>query len=340
MRFESSVTSISWIPSDVVAGLPKVGFRIGAVHYDDPPPDVLDDLDKLFAAERFRFANRLTAWIEVEDGRVMEAGYSGRGYMSQTRVRLGSKTEIVFQPAEFSELKSTPEVTDSGARFVQTTGGRTGMPAPRPAKRKPFFQWVSPTVWTTLALTIKIDGSTEYDLIGASRFPRHWVYDGRGQLVSKSALAASSEWMETSFGPHSPWGSEDVEPLLSAVGTALERELSTSIMREGVKPSMRKIRKGSWLTRQGDLGNEVYLLLNGALAVWVDGEELGELGPGAVVGERAVLESGKRTASLCALTDCIVAVAAAGQLDQDKLRTLAAEHQREETGAKSRVTDS
>jgi hypothetical protein len=340
MHYESSVTSVSWIPSDVVAGLPKVGFRIGAVHYDDPPPDVLGDLDELFAAEGFRFANRLTAWIEVEEGHVVDAGYSGRGYMSQTRVRLGSKTQIVFQPAEFPELRSTPEVTDTGVRFVQTTGGRTGMPTPRPAKRKPFFQWVSPSCWTTLALTIRIDGSAEYDLVGASKFPRHWVYDGHGQLVSKSALAASREWMETSFGPHSPWGSEDVEPLLSAVETALERELSSAIMREGAKPSIRKIRSGSWLTRQGDVDDEVYLLLNGALAVSVDGEELGELGPGAVVGERAVLEGGRRSASLCALTDCIVAVAAAGELSEEKLRALTAEHRREQTASKSRAIDS
>ena len=130
MRIESSVTSVSWIPSEVVSGLPKAAFAAGALHYDTPPPDVLGDVGELYAGEKFRFANRLSAWIEVEDGRVVDAGYSGRGYMCRTRVRLGPVAQIVFQPAEFPELKAEPEVTGTGARFVQTTGGRTGMPAP------------------------------------------------------------------------------------------------------------------------------------------------------------------------------------------------------------------
>ena len=47
MRIESSVTAVSWIPSEAVEGLPKIPFTIGVVHYDDPPPDVIEDLDAL-----------------------------------------------------------------------------------------------------------------------------------------------------------------------------------------------------------------------------------------------------------------------------------------------------
>ena len=39
MRIESSVTSVSWIPSEVVSGLPKAAFAAGALHYDAPPPE-------------------------------------------------------------------------------------------------------------------------------------------------------------------------------------------------------------------------------------------------------------------------------------------------------------
>ena len=85
MRIESSVTSVSWIPSESVFGLFKAGFAAGASHYDAPPPDFIEDLDGLFAAERFRFANHMAAWIEVENGRIVDAGYSGRGYISRTR---------------------------------------------------------------------------------------------------------------------------------------------------------------------------------------------------------------------------------------------------------------
>ena len=38
MRVESKVTSISWIPSEAVEGLPKVPFTMGIAHYDDARP--------------------------------------------------------------------------------------------------------------------------------------------------------------------------------------------------------------------------------------------------------------------------------------------------------------
>jgi hypothetical protein len=109
MRVESAVTSVSWIPSEAVAGLAKMGFTAGAVRYDDPPPDRIKDLAALHAAERFRFANHLAAWAEVQDGKVVGAGYTGRGYINCTRVYLGGRAGITFQPAEFPELRA---VTD------------------------------------------------------------------------------------------------------------------------------------------------------------------------------------------------------------------------------------
>ena len=60
MRVESSVTSISWIPSEAVRGALRVPFDIGVMHYDDPPPDQVDDLEALRAAGAFRFANVLS----------------------------------------------------------------------------------------------------------------------------------------------------------------------------------------------------------------------------------------------------------------------------------------
>ena len=77
MRIESSVTSLSWIPSEAIKGMTKLPFERGVTHYDKPPPDVIDDLEALRRADRFRFANVLRAWIEVEDGRVVGHGYTG-----------------------------------------------------------------------------------------------------------------------------------------------------------------------------------------------------------------------------------------------------------------------
>lgn len=329
MRVESSLTSVSWIPSESVSGLFRAGFSTGATHYDDPPPDVLENLEELQAAERFRFANHLAAWVEVEDGRVTGAGYSGRGYISCTRVGWGPQREVTFQPAGFPEIRAEPEITASGARFTQTTGGRTGAPMPRPVAGRPHVQWLAPTVWTTLSLTISTDGSGRGEMTGASRFPRHWLYDHRGQLVAKSGLADFRQWVGTSHGEHSPWGNEDSRPLVTVAESALERQLSGTIMRGGARPAIRKLPQDALLTEQGEPGDDIYLLLDGLLSVWVDGAQVAELGPGAVIGERALLEHGRRTATLRAVTRCVIATAAKHQIDQDSLASLAGLHHRE-----------
>ena len=66
------------------------------------------------------------------------------------------------------------------------------------------------------------------------------------------------------------------------------------------------------------------------LAVEVDGEPLAELGPGAILGERAVLEGGTRTSTLRAVTKCRVAVARGDQLDRAALEKVSEGHRRED----------
>ena len=78
MRIESSVTAVSWIPSEAVEGLPKIPFTMGVAHYDDPPPDVIEDLDALREADAFREANELRAFVEIEDGKIADCGHLGR----------------------------------------------------------------------------------------------------------------------------------------------------------------------------------------------------------------------------------------------------------------------
>ena len=194
------------------------------------------------------------------------------------------------------------------------------------------FRWLAPTVWTTLALTIGTDGSVHGEMTGASAFPRHWVYDYQGKLVAKSGLADFDQWMLTAHGQHSPWGNEDSQPLVTLAESALERQLSATIMRGGAKPAVRKVAKDALLTEQGQPGGDVYLLLDGVLSVWVDGAQVGELGPGAVIGERALLEHARRTATLRAVTDCLIATAAHDQIDRDSLASLAELHHREDAG--------
>lgn len=330
MRIESSVTSISWIPSEAISGLTaKLPFEMGIAHYDDPPPEVVEDLEELRQNDRFRFANELRGWIDVENGRIVGYGQQGGGQIGSTTMKVG-KRSATFQAVPFADIQGEPEVGETSVRFVQTAGGRAGLVAPRPVKHKPFVQWVPPTAWTTLALTINVDGSSSFEVLGASQFPRHWVYGSDGKLAAKSGFIDFKTWFSGSFGKRTPWGDEDSEALVTEVETALERELSLHIMRSGRKPKIRKLKPGATLTEQGEEGHELFVLLDGVLGVEVDGEPLAELGPGAVLGERAVLEGGKRTATLRAVTKCKVAVAGAEDVETESLAELSEGHRREE----------
>src|SRR5438552_1883343 len=66
MRITSNVMSVSWIPSEAIRGATRLPFDLGITHYDDPPPDHIDDIDALHRAGAFRFANVLRAWVDVE----------------------------------------------------------------------------------------------------------------------------------------------------------------------------------------------------------------------------------------------------------------------------------
>ena len=330
MRYESCVTSLSWIPSEAVTGATRTAFDSGFTHYDDPPPAELGDIEELRAGDRFRFANVLRAWIEVDDsGRITGGGYDGSGIMGTTTLRLGSLSHT-FQAVPLPDMQRTPEQGDGWMRFVQTTGGRTAIPAPRPVRRRPFVQWQAPLVWTTLSLTLHADGRAEYAVAGASRFPRHWVYGADSKLGHKSGLTDYANWARVSFGRHTPWGDEDSPALVTAVETALEQSLSVQLMHGGARPRISHLEPGAELVRQGDFGQDIYLVLDGVIRVTRDGERLAEYGPGALLGERAALEGGTRTATLAAVTKCRVAAVPAVQLDLSDLAELATGHRREE----------
>jgi hypothetical protein len=329
MRHQSSITSLSWIPSEAVEGSMRIPFDAGMAHYDPPPPEQIEDLEKLRDADRFRFANVLDAWIETDaKGKISDFGYSGGAMMGSTTVKVGPVART-FEAIGLPTIQKKPEKGRDFVRFVQTTGGRTGVPAPRRVRRKPFIQWQAPLVWTTLSLTLHADGRAEAAMIGASRFPRHWVYDRDGRLSHKSGLADFKDWYRKSFGRHTPWGDQESKALVTAVESALERRLSEQLMRGAAKPRIEKLKPGTTLVKQGESGSEVYLLLDGVLRVEHDGQRLAEYGPGAMLGERAHLEGGVRTSTLVAVTACKVAAVEGSQLERGALHELSKGHRRE-----------
>jgi hypothetical protein len=328
-RFESSVTAVSWIPSEAITGPSRIPFEFGVTHYDEPPPDRLEDLEQLRTSDRFREANELRAFIEVDDGRIVGSGHLGTGHIGATTVRVGPAA-LRFPAVQLPDIQAEPDAGASSVRFVQTVGGRMGLPTPRPVPHKPFVQFWPSIAWTTLALTINADGSASHELVGASPFPRHWIYDHEGRLVEKSGVIDFAKWFNNSFGDRTPWGEQDSPAVVAAVESALERSMSSMIMSGGAKPAIRIIAEGENLVRQGDPGTDVFLILDGMFVVEVDDRQVAEIGPGAVVGERAGLVNGKRTATLWARTPGRVASVPPDALDPRALGSLAATHQREE----------
>lgn len=334
MRVEGRVTSVSWIPSEAMNGMMKVPMELGIGHYDSAPPDRLGagELATWRDEDRFRFANDLAAAIEVEDGRIVSSELLGGGMIGATTMRVVGSS-LTIPAVAFPDITEVEE-GETSVTFVQTAGGRTGAPLPRKVSRPPFVRLVAPTAWTTLALTLHADGRVEHEVRGASPFPRHWIYDGDGTLVSKTGIISYDAWAREQDPDATPWRSgANREAVITEVETALERDLSQRIMRGGEKPTVEEHAAGAHLVEQGDWGASLFLLLDGVLQVVVDGEPLAEIGPGAVLGERAVLEKGVRTATLVALTDVRVAVARSEQVDRVALARLSQGHRREEQPA-------
>jgi hypothetical protein len=177
-----------------------------------------------------------------------------------------------------------------------------------------------------LALTIRADGSSDFEVAGASPFPRHWIYDNSGNLAAKSGVIDFKKWYQEAFDDHTPWGDHDSPALVTQVESSLERQISAGLLSEDSKPTWRKLEEGETLVEQGAPGEELFLLFDGVLEVEVDGELVAQVGPGSILGERAVLEEGQRKATLRALTKSRVAVIGKDQIERSKLEEVAKRH--------------
>ena len=330
MQIAQTATSISWIPSESLSGLLRIPMEKGFMHYDPPPPLTVTDLEPMRRRGEFRFANVLRAWIHVEDGKIRDYAYAGGVIMGFTPITAGPLR--VLLPAKPNPvIQHSPQLIGDAVTFVQTAGGRPEFSFLAPSPLCPFLVTRPFTIWTTIELTIKADGTSSQRLIGSSPFPRHWLYDDAGHLAEKAALTRSKVWLNTVFGTHTPWGGQDQTPVVAPPESELERALSEQIMQGGQRPAVRNIRAGEFLFRQAEEGTSVVVILDGNFEVRVDGKVVGTVGPGTVVGERALLEGGQRTADLRAMTEGRVAEAAAGTLSVEQLSDLAQGHHREDT---------
>ena len=216
MKIESSVTAVSWIPAGSVKGLAKQPFSLGLTHYDPEPPDYVADVEALLRDDRFREANVLRAWIEVEGGKIVGYGQAGSGYVGSTTMKVGPG-KVTVKGHGLPTLQYELDVNPDYVRFAQTVGGRTGMPFPRPVRKAPFLQYHSAIAWTTLALTLHADGRVERELLGASPFPRHYLYDDLGRLIGDTVVTDFKSWFSSCFGRRTPWKGQDRTPQVQAI---------------------------------------------------------------------------------------------------------------------------
>ena len=320
MRVDASATAITWLPFAALDRIPVVPLELAVAHYDEPPPEVVPDLDELRREDAFREANELLAWIEVAGGQIVDYGQAGRSLIGGGQEL--ETQQVSFAAVEFPVIQPEPELGHGWVRFVQTVGGRIGLPAPRPVPGRPYFHLGAISAWTTLELVIHADGRSEARIAAASPFPRHSLYG------TDRRLAEEAGGIEFELGENTPWGNERTPAFAAAVESELERRLATSILWGGTKLLRRRVEAGEMLVAQGERGLDLFVLLDGVLDVEIDGETVAQVGSGAILGERALLGNGRRTATLRAVRSSRVAIVPEGRISTPELVAISASRTR------------
>jgi hypothetical protein len=323
MRYEASATCLSWIPPAAVEGMFRLPFGLGVAHYDQPPPDSAPDVEALLAAAAIRFANQLHAWIDVDGGQITAHGMSGGGRLGSTTVRLRSRG-LTFAGVALPDITPPPEVQPDRVRFTQTAGGHTGAPVPRAVSQPPFWRLTAPVAWSTLAVTLRSDGSAKAELAAASPFPRHYLYDSAGQLTHKSALIRYTDWIHRSTPQDSPWGGGGEPVPIAGIRGPVERSLADAILVSG-QYRRQTLPEGALLREVPIAATEVYLLLDGLVQFEIDQQPVAEAGPGAIFDPALRTSYSQGHAAVRAKTSCKLAILSRGQLDSQALLGTAAE---------------
>ena len=144
-------------------------------------------------------------------------------------------------------------------------------------------------------MLLRTDGEAEARLVASSPFPRHSLYGPDRTLVDVFGSA------ELQFDEDSPWHQEPAA-FADSVASRLERRLAESILRARRHP---RSTSGPVAERHSSSratpAHDLFVLLDGLLDVEIDGEVVAQIGSGAILGERAALGDGRRTATLRAV---------------------------------------
>ena len=323
MRLTAEATCLSWIPPTAVEGVFKLPFGRGIAHYDEPPPDKSPDVDALLDTDAVRFANQVRAWIDVQEGRILDHGMTGGGRLGSTTVHL-RKRGHTFAGVALPDLVAKPEVFADRVTFRQTCGGHTGAPVPRTISHPPFVRIAAPLAWSTIALTVYTDGTSESEIADASAFPRHYLYDSAGQLTHKSALIRYKDWLHRSEEPRSPWAGVNEPVPTTRVKQQAERSLADNIL---VSASYKQyqLSAGAMLGSHPIRDDQVAVLLDGLMVILIDDEPAVEIGPGAIFDPSKRIAESRQHAKIRAKTAARFALLSRNDVDSDALLDVASE---------------
>jgi hypothetical protein len=98
MRIDASATAITWLPFAALDRIPVIPLELAVAHYDEPPPEVVPDLDELRHRDAFREANQLHAWIKVDGYEIVDHGQTGRSLV-------GDGPELEAQQVSFAAVE-------------------------------------------------------------------------------------------------------------------------------------------------------------------------------------------------------------------------------------------
>jgi hypothetical protein len=321
MRFQANASSLTWIPPEAVEGIFKLPFNLGISHYDAPPPDEVRDVDALVEADLVRFANDLTGWVDVAGNRIRGYGSDSRSHFGRTRLRVGP-FGAAFAAVPLPDLHAPPEVHSDYVRFTQTSGGHTGVAVPRRIRHPPFWRLSAPIAWTTISLTIRVDGTSAVSIESASPFPRHYLYDSHGMLLQKTGLIRYNTWIAESQESDTPWGGVSDMAVLVDVNSREERSVANvALMGHGYV--QHKLAAGALLRDSPISDSQLYLLLDGILVIELDEQPVSEVGPGAIFDPVLRTSLSKQHAGVRARTSCRLAAIERSLFGSDALQDVA-----------------
>lgn len=134
--------------------------------------------------------------------------------------------------------------------------------------------------------------------------------------LAPAALADEAERVLTAYLAAEDPLSGGALPVLPLFGALAARELQQLLSAARVE----EVSNGHEIVRQGDAGNEAFVLARGRLKVvrnqGVDETQLAQLGPGSIFGEMALISESPRSASVIALEPAQLLVLARDELER------------------------